>query len=244
MINIKKKISVLNLNERWFAESIAKTDFFKVTTLRKYLGKRPKFMIEDVSYTLELNLSLSDDEIFSAFKSNNRNEIRKAEKLDFRFKINSISIEEYVGFYNKFAEAKGLSLISGEQLELYNLSNLTFFCSYDTNLDLLVAHAYLNDGKTVRLLHSSSQIHDMDDKEKRKIIGFFNRKLHWEAMKFFKSKSFQVYDWGGLAKDTENRSLQGINSFKKSFGGEEVKVYNYNSLLFAFLLKLHSFLKN
>jgi hypothetical protein len=245
MIIINKTVKKITLNEYWFLDRKLKHHFFSVVSYRSYLGSnKPKYMFQEVSYTLLTDLTLPEEKIFSSVKSNFRNEIRKAEKSNFIYEVNNISKEDFIDFYNSFAQTKRLNLITVRMLEQYELENLIFFTAYDTNLELLVAHAFLVDGKYARLLHSASQIHRMEYSERRKIIGFINKKLHWESIVYFKNKAYQYYDWGGFAKNTENTSLQGINAFKRSFGGSETKVYNYNSILFEIIRIFSKFVKH
>lgn len=232
MIKVEKKIKGVKLNEFWFLKKPKLSEVFRVTSYRNYLGIKPKFMFKDISYTIEIDLLQSEEEVFSAFKSNFRNEIRKAEKFNFNFKLNDLSYTEFVKFYNTFASVKKISTLSLSDIKKYNSKNLIFLSAYNEEGELLIVHSYLINGDYARLLHSASQIHGLEDKEKRKLIGFFNKRLHWMAILYFKNNSYKVYDWGGYARNTENRSLQGINAFKMSFGGKEKKVINYNSFLF------------
>ena len=57
-------------------------------------------------------------------------------------------------------------------------------------------------------------------------------------MKKFKNIGFEVYDWGGIAYGTENKSLQGINKFKESFGGQIIEQFNFYSPLYYIILKI------
>jgi predicted deacetylase len=239
MIKVKKNIKGLPVSEYWFANRIEKSDLLKIASYRNYSGIKPQFMFQHISYTLETDLQLDWEVIFNSFKSNVRNEIRKAEKLNFSFQINALNIPEFILFYNSFAKSKRFEPLAERRLAQYNSNSLLFLSAHDkVHSELLVVHVYLIDGERARLLHSVSQIHSMEDDEKIKRTGYFNKKLHWEAILYFKSQSYSIYDWGGFSKNKKNTSLMGINAFKKSFGGVEKKVINYNSILFEIIFLL------
>jgi len=41
------------------------------------------------------------------------------------------------------------------------------------------------------------------DKEKAKLIGYANRLIYWEAIKYAKEKGIKEYDLGGIFSDEE-----------------------------------------
>jgi lipid II:glycine glycyltransferase (peptidoglycan interpeptide bridge formation enzyme) len=71
----------------------------------------------------------------------------------------------------------------------------------------------------------------MKEEEERRLVGYFNKRLHWEDMKYFKNLGYSVYDWGGFSHKQDDKVLMGINAFKKSFGGVEREVVTYGSIL-------------
>ena len=86
------------------------------------------------------------------------------------------------------------------------------------------------------------------DKEKAKLIGYANRLIHWEAIKYAKEKGIKEYDLGGIFSDEEvekDKVKMGIRSFKLSFGGESVTRYQYQKIYskgFKILYRLYTFL--
>jgi len=85
------------------------------------------------------------------------------------------------------------------------------------------------------LLYSATTVNSKVSKSE---IGRANRFLHYEDIKYFKELGYRFYDLGGIAKDTQDDKLQGINKFKEGFGGELVRQYNYYSPLYSIFLKL------
>ena len=103
--------------------------------------------------------------------------------------------------------------------------------------EVLVWHSYLGDGKITRLLQSCSSYREADG-QYRNLVGRANRLLHWEDEKTFKGMGYETYDWGGISNREEIRN---ITAFKKSFGGEQVDLYNYKKIN-TFKGKVYSFL--
>jgi hypothetical protein len=233
MIEVKRKISNISTYVYWFADNIRKYDMWRIVTYKNYTGKkRPLMFIKHTSYTLETDLTQDDEQIFKSFKPNVRNEIRKSEKMNFDLVINQISIDDFVKFYNSFALSKGFPFYDKRNLTCYKPENILFLSAINNiTSELHVVHVYLIDGQKARLLHSISQIHDMENDEQRKTTGYFNRRLHWKAILYFKNSGYGIYDWGGYSHKYNDKSLIGINAFKKSFGGLEREVTNYNSVL-------------
>jgi len=65
---------------------------------------------------------------------------------------------------------------------------------------------------------------------KREDLTEMSRLLHFEDMIYFREMGFIMYDFGGYAFNTSDKSLKGINNFKDSFGGELVLESNYESI--------------
>jgi hypothetical protein len=229
----------LHVNEYLFARTVFKPDVFKIATYRHYLGSSKPFMREHVSYTLETDLSRDEEVIFKSFNADARTKIRRTGRLNFLLGINDVPEEEYIEFFNSFARVKRLAIESKKRLSEYKKENIIFTSARDRlTSELLVVHVYVVDGERARLLHSASQIHDMEDGEKRKLVGLFNRRLHWEEMLYFKKLGYSIYDWGGYSRKHDNKVLMGINDFKKSFGGIEREVINYHSYLYEVIVFL------
>ena len=100
--------------------------------------------------------------------------------------------------------------------------------------EIIAAHTYLVDKELgiARLWHSASK--RFDEKYDSYLVGRANKMLTYQEIIFFKEKGYKIFDFGGYNTDSQN--LQGINSFKLSFGGEVVPCYNYVSV-WHFLFK-------
>lgn len=239
---LKNKIKNITIYEKWFTQeendlNINSWNFVVYRDARVNL-KSWKYK-QDIKYTLINDLSKEESEIFSSFTSNTRNEIRKVEKIeDFSYSYNSITMTEFIEFYNLFASSKGLNLLSERRIKKYS-DNLLYLSAYlDDDLTNVQVYIVDKENKIVRLLYSVSTIHNLEDKQRRKNIGFINKFLHWQAMSYLKKNNFYVFDWGGYSNDPNNKVLVGIDKFKKSFGGEIVEIYDYYSIPFFILNRI------
>ena len=233
MLKISYKIKGLHLNESWFA---SKVPIDKASLLELYCYRDTKVdtdsfgLKKEKKYTLINDLTQNEDEIFSTFKPNVRNEIRKHKKIEnFVYHSDFKSKLLFLAFYRKFAKAKGLVDIEERSIEKYR-DNL-FYVQGSLDGVLTNMQVYLIDRESgiVRLLHSISTLYEEDSRERQSKIGWINRYLHWYTMLYFKAKSFKIFDWGGYTNNP-NSPLAGIDKFKASFGGKKIKLYNYYTL--------------
>ncbi len=243
---VKYKIKFLQFTEQWFCKNIDIKKLFNFFVCRDSRVEIDNvLMIKKQKWTLLTNLEQELDLIMRGFTSNLRNEIRRADKIEnLEIQYNSIDINSFLQFYNeKFAKPKRLELLQKRQIEKFK-DNI-FFISANLENELTNIQVYIFDDeqKIVRLLHSISIIHLIEDKTKRKQIGWINKALHYKSMIYFKEQGYKEFDWGGYSNDPNNKALAGIDKMKKSFGGELIKVYDYYSLPFFILTKLKELLK-
>ncbi len=231
MIVINKKKFFIKAAQKWFADKISMSDSFKIVCYKqvdknlKYKG----FYKELPVYTLQIDLNEKEEEIFKKFKPTVRNEIRKIDRLDPEYNENT-SVDDFVKIYNDFAGVKGLALLSNEKMNEYKDTLKVTSVTHENHI--LATHTYLldRDKKIVRLLHSVSK--RFSENFDRNLIAKFNKYLHYKDIIFFKNCGYEIYDWGGIAKNTDDQSLKGINKFKKSFGGVESEQKELQSLLY------------
>ena len=233
MLKVSYKIKGLALNELWFSPRVPinQSSRFALYCYRDTaVNKNFTGLKKEKKHTLINDLLIEEDEIFSAFKSNVRNEIRKCEKIEnFTYDFNSESKELFLAFYFDFAKAKNLASLEKRSLEKYG-ENLFYVSGYleDTLTNMQV---YIMDKESgvVRLLHSISTLYAEEDKHKKAQIGWINRYLHWQTILRFKGLAFKVFDWGGYTNNP-NSALAGIDKFKASFGGKKITLYNYYTM--------------
>lgn len=239
MFTIIKKKFFLPVKQKWFADRITTIDCLTFTMYKQVdLKFKSFFFIKEKSYTLHSELTFPEEEIIRKYNSTIRNEIKRAEKDGCSFMYNDTK-EIFLKEYNNFAAKKNLFRQSLDSLNAYG-DNLVITSS-SINKSITAIHSYLldNDLKKVRLLHSASlRFSDGIDKN---MIARSNKYLHYMDMKEFKKNGFEIYDWGGIAYQSEDENLKGINKFKESFGGNLVEQQNLYSPLYYLVLKLKLF---
>ncbi len=178
----------------------------------------------DEVYSKSIDLEMEEEEIFAGFAKTRRYKTRRATERDglevsfcFPDKRDK-DVDDYISFYDVFAEKSNLAPITGEKLDkILALIDAHMFAIgkvYDQKGELLVAHGYLvcKEMKRVALYSSSST-------DLTSLIGRANGYLHYRAMCLFKSKGFKRYDMGGFYQGSDRKKMN-ISAFKDSLGGE------------------------
>ena len=237
MIILKKRTLGLIASQKWFFAKVAALDCFKITVYKQLdiKAKSSWLFINKKSYTLHTDLCLTNDEIIKKFSSTIRNEINRSEREDCVFR-SCESKENFISVYNDFASQRGIAGLTMEKLNAINHNLIITSCTI--NGIIASVHSYLidPDSKRVRLLHSGTQ--RFLDGIDRNMIARSNKFLHFKDMIKFKEEGFEIYDWGGIAYNTEDKGLQGINKFKESFGGEMIEEKEILSPLYFLILKI------
>jgi len=199
------------------------------------------FFIKRQQYTIINNLDSNLDSIFSSFKKISRNCINKILKReDITYKFNNVTDEEFRIFYNEFAKQKNFPMMQNTLSSSFN-GNVLYVSAYiDDELSNIHVYIFDNDKKIARFLHSVSTIHGIDDSTKRNLIGCINRYLYWQAIVYFSEQDYLTMDMGGYSNDENDKAKVGIDQYKKSFSGEVIKIFFYQSLPLYILSKIKS----
>lgn len=204
-----------------------------------FTSEKPRLFQTEYRHTLLTDLKPDEVTIFQNFPKDTRNQIRRCEQEKcFDLNLNT-PLEQFIPLYNAFAQARGLSLFTPEDATAIGSENYRIF-SVEHEGKAIICHFYLLSttmGVTNLLISASTQQHN-DDADMRRSMGFANRCLHWQGMRYFKAMGFHTYDWGGYALDATDPTMQGINRFKRTFNGTLTPIYNYYSLSYAFIEKL------
>ena len=238
---LTKKVFGLNVYEDWFEnKTVELKNGFSLYQYRDCLieTKNP-FFIKHRQYTIINNLEEDLDSILSSFKKLSRSCINKITKMEnITYKFNNITDEEFLVFYNEFANKKNLATMDKSRLSRFN-DNILYISSYiDDELSNIHVYIFDSDKKIARFLHSISNIHTIDDSKQRNLIGCINRYLYWQAIVFFHQKDYLTMDMGGYGNDVNNKAIAGIDQYKKSFSGEIIELFNYVSLPLYLLSKI------
>ena len=232
MLEISKTWHGLKAKEIWFADKSVKDVQTDVLMLKgcpeEFLPSKKGFSVQHTLHTdLTEELAALQEKISKTF----RYDIRRNEKDNVVISVYNSSqlaendelISQFLTCYQNMYKEKGMnaSLTKGALIPYINAGNMLLTVGYMEDKPI-VFHSYLSDGTTARLWHSCSNFRT--DREMVNIIGRTNKRLHWEDIKLLKELGYKVYDWGGVfsVEGTDN----GIDAFKKSFGGTPVDYYN------------------
>lgn len=203
-----------------------------------------KFIRHEI-YTSVLDLNRDLNTIWmNNLGKNCRYKIRKAQQLGINCLINE-RYKEYVRIQDSFERQKGFSPIFRmirPKLKTIKQYGTLFVSEYQG--EVLSGLVYLEDGNNIKAWLAASKRLEVD-KEKATLIGYANRLLLWEAIKYAKGKGIKEFDFGGLwseEKVKKDKQKEGLNRFKMDFGGEIVTRYYYikiNSLLYKLAKSLY-----
>jgi hypothetical protein len=190
--------------------------------------------------TLVIDLNQDLDRIWQNFgKSSSRYSINKAKKVGVRVIMN----QEYDTFFDmnsKFRKAKGLPKFNLD-IEFMKKNGLLFLSEFEG--EILGGQFYLTDGKNIRWLLNASKRFEKAGKI-RILIGQANRLMVWEAINYAKVHGIHTFDMGGYNTDKmPDPQKEGVNRFKKSFGGQMMTQYIYQkdySNFYHSFKKMHS----
>jgi len=140
----------------------------------------------------------------------------------------AVNLDDFIAFYDRFAESKGLGGMSRSLLSSYLDAGLLVFRKVvlaETSRDL-VWHSYIVEKGRARLFHSASDYRNSEDSGFRNLVGRANRFLHWDDMLHFKTAGIKTYDLGGWYAGDTDQDKMAINVFKKEFGGIVSREYD------------------
>lgn len=179
--------------------------------------------------TVHLDLARSEDELLGQMSPGTRYEIRRALerdglRVDLISSPDAAALQRFLESFGRFASARGIAAADGiflRQLAEQGALLLSRVSWNDTGE--LACHAYLVDGGRARLCHSATR---RPEGVTTALLGRANRLLHWEDIRFAKSRRLALFDFGGVARGEGQSHLRGINQFKQGFGGTLVEEYN------------------
>lgn len=236
MIEVKNKYYI----QRFFATNLPRTDLFRAVTYTCYIGDKdriPFWYKKGFGHTGSQRINLDDESILNCFKSNTRNEVRRAIKEGCEFE-HDVDFNYFVEFYNRFAGEKNLPTINRSFLDKYDRIITT--CA-TKNGQILAMHATLfsqKDNMAMLMLSCSPRLEEGID---RRLIGWGNRFLHYRDFLFFRNMGANIYEWNGINMNPETPDRYSIGQFKLGFGCEPVESVGLQTPLFVLMhyVKFH-----
>lgn len=233
MVSIIYKKYGLKINAIWFCNdediliSQSKAD---LVFLHGADNNTFKSGIVNLQHTLITDLQDVSEDIFKQINKNYRYEINRSKKENVRCMVFEAAqlkkdikiIENFKREYDDFTKLKGIDNTYNESaMEKYiENGNLMLTKAFQDKEDY-AQHVYVCDGINARLLYSVSNFRS--EGIDRNLIGRANKHLHWNDIEYLKGNGYKVLDWGGVSNIVDPN---GIDLFKKGFGGQEKEYYN------------------
>lgn len=233
MIIIQKKRGVLRGTLAYFPVEAEIRQLLDELPINGYLlaaqtkaefKEEDRLVRKDTVRTTFIDLNNTIDDIYKGMDNGScRYRIRKAEKMIDNIRIESNtqkSYQDYLYIYNSFVTlSRHTYKMSNNSLnEQKNISDISVIYYEDMPMCGHLVFRDSNIGRA-RLGFSGSRRHE--NKNISKLVGPLNRYLCWHEIKDYKSRGFNIFDFGGIGRDP------GIDSFKLSFGGNELVEYEY-----------------
>ena len=167
--------------------------------------------------TFVVNLEQTQEVLWERLGTKSRNMVRKCEETGFTVEFSTHDVGRYLdcflNWYRPMAERNGLAtpsrLLLGKMIE-------------DQSAFLVVGRSKEKEPLLVNIVYVCST------------IGFYlygasaddfptgaGQYMHWETIKYLKSRALRWYDLGGVPEDNPE---SGIYKFKKSLGGDHVSL--------------------
>lgn len=222
---VKRRKAFLSYSIRWYDQ----TPQFRLFPITVYYqvpqAMNPKGFKREAFWTLHSLLQKPEEELLACLNSTNKTQVKQARKMGITVRLGTL--ESFLPFFNSFAQEKGISGSSRKKLESFGREHLEITEAIDEQGRVLAMHANLIDKsiQRARLIHSASA--RFQDESDAGLVGRANRLLHFENLLRYKEMGLSIYDWGGIAKDSEDPVKLGINRFKEAFGGTEVCEFHY-----------------
>ena len=220
-----------------YLKNVEKIQWITVTPASSFFKAYPKESLRIPFGNHVIDLSLTEDELFSAFHSKHRNSVNKAKKSEVVIKCGRTELlHEYCHLDKDTWERSGKSGQTYSYYEsiLNNLNeNAIIFIAYKDDIPQGGAIFYYNKEMSYYMFAASKN---------RPESGSMNL-LHWEAIKYMKLKGVKQYSFVGCRiNEDEDSKYHDIQRFKKRFGGQLVEGYLFKSVLNRNYYNLFNFL--
>ena len=233
MMLISKKFifkTALIVLEDEAAQPIIDSGKYSFIRVVSYKDKDIPGFIKSAKTTALIDLTQSEDDIFSKFNDTTRNEVRKT------MKEGGISIKSGVpiddasyDMYSAFEFAQGRAPVPRSELK-----DCLLFGVYLSG-DLLSGIFVIPSKPYLRIRSIFSKRLQTEDKEMYKHISNATRRAMWEICLWGKKEGYRSLDLASV--NLTNPKTANITKFKMSFGGAIVNeyTYTYKSKLFSSL---------
>jgi peptidoglycan pentaglycine glycine transferase (the first glycine) len=200
----------------------------------------------DAELTVVLDLTKDEEVILSEMRKTTRNLIRKAQKLGIVVEhVSDLSLfEDFSKVYLDTVErqkwtAYSVDYIKKEYLIFSKEKGAEMFLAYFEGKPIS-ASIFIKHRDQV-IYHYSGSVTEF-----RNIPSAYL--LHWEAIKYFKSLGFLIYNfWGVSPENKKNHPWYGLSLFKRGFTNQEMEFIHAHDLIvnqFAYLTRIYEYLES
>jgi hypothetical protein len=179
-------------------------------------------------HTLHVDLGRSEETLRAELKDGVRAEVRRAQERDglqteILHPAGSDAVRRFLEFHAREAAVAAAPPADAHLLEELAADGAAVFSLVRSAAEgpELAWHALIVGSGRARLLFSAIA-RGLPEPWGPAAIGRANRLLHWKELLHFRDRGIAVYDFGGLALTPQDARLEGIDKFKRGFGGRVV----------------------
>lgn len=208
---------------------IARGEFSRMEiTAYEALSLPPSFTLTRSELTVRIHVrGVSDDQLLSQFRKTYRNEIRRADESGLRFAMHDGGLDTNLyDMYARFEKKQGR-----HSCPCSFFQELIAFVAYEGDKAVSAIVCQRAD-PVLKVFAIFSARHEEDGDESR--IGWASKRLVYDMCRFARKESFEFVDLAYI--DTERKDRAGITSFKQGFGGETIRVFQYEYVAFPITL--------
>jgi len=230
MIEVFRNILNLKIRELYFAPQVVESSVKR--DIDCYIQCQSPICGSKPFWSTIVDLQQDEQTIFNAFAKSLRNQIRRAAGhdkdclvVDVNMSPSAKDLALVKAYYNDFASFKGIEKANMAKLEIFRQSGcLSISSVYGTNDKLpLAINCDIFDANRCRGYYGATLPRDSSNPATYQLIGRANKLLQWETMRAMKKSGLKSYDLGGIS---HNQDMQGVDDFKRQFGGLESLEYN------------------
>lgn len=182
------------------------------------------------SYTIHIGLKDDEDALLRNMSKSTRHEIRKALAMPnlttvYRRHPTMDEIHVFVGHYNDFAVHLGIDQVDMTFVwELHDHDWLALISVMDEKGNVLCGALDIVDQERCYGAYAFTTFREVADK---RLAGQANKLLYWVSLCEGKRAGCRIMDLAGISLGMHRKDLNGIDAFKRSFGGQVVPEYHF-----------------
>lgn len=192
-------------------------------------GRKPRGGYHGIpAYTLKIDLTRNEQALLRDMNKSTRRELRRAmENPELKYVYiahpTSSQIELFCILYDQFAQERGIACADRAHLnELMEKGILVLSYVMGPKDEIYCGAA---DIITPERCYGAYAFTTFRKHSNPRLLGRANRLLYWNSMINGKKAGCSVCDMGGIGKRAYGSRRDGIDAFKKGFGGQVAKEY-------------------